>query len=97
MSLKRFQVLLDRCGDDPAAWPAGDRDLALELLEKSPEARAVLAEARRLKDLARGSTVKAPPGLAGRIVDKALKSDPAVSSGKLPGADPAANGPRQKR
>jgi hypothetical protein len=72
MPIKEFQELVDRRGDQIDAWPAHHRGRALILLEKSAEARAILSEARRLKELARASTIKAPPGLAERIVAKAL-------------------------
>jgi hypothetical protein len=72
MPVREFRDLVDRRGDEPDAWPAHQRGRALILLEKSAEARAILAEARRVRELARASTIKAPPGLADRIVDIAL-------------------------
>jgi len=72
MSPAEFQDLIDRLGVDPACWPEAERVQAQALLEGSTEARAMLAEGQRLKEALRGKPVKAPPGLASRIVAEAL-------------------------
>ena len=75
-SIEDFQDSVDRWGADLATWPEPQRAAALTLLDQSPAARAVLAEARRLRDLARGAaTVSAPRGLVQRILDAALDED----------------------
>lgn len=51
----RLQQTVDAYGGDPARWPRAARDAAPALLDRGPEARRVLAEARaldRLLDLA---------------------------------------------
>lgn len=75
-SIEDFQDSVDRLGPDLAIWPEPQRAAALALLDRSPAARAILAEARRLKDLARGeATVRAPRHLVQRVLDAALDED----------------------
>ena len=67
---KDLENLLDRRGTDAARWPAAVRPYAAALLEASPRARALLAEARRLEqalDEAFPQT-SAPAGLEARIL-----------------------------
>lgn len=74
LSLDGFRDLLDRHGGELSRWPAPERAAAGALLEHSPEAQTLLAEAARLEaDLA--ATPKAPAGLADRIVAAALGGD----------------------
>jgi hypothetical protein len=74
LSIEDFQDLLDRLGGDTNAWPHPIRDYAENLLAQSLEARTLLAEAcavhAGLKE-----TVKAPSGLADRIIKTALNGD----------------------
>lgn len=67
---KDLENLLDRQGADAACWPEAVRPYAAALLEASPRARALLAEARRLEqalDEAFPQT-SAPAGLEARIL-----------------------------
>jgi hypothetical protein len=72
MSLEEFQDLVDRHGEAPESWPERQRESAQRLLAASAEARQILAATSRLRSAAGGSTIKAPSGLAERIVATAL-------------------------
>lgn len=73
MSIADFQDLIDRCGHDLSRWPDGVRQAATQLLTTSPDAQAIQAAARELAALAKARPpVKAPAGLAARIVATAL-------------------------
>jgi len=67
MNAKEFEDLIDRQGEDMSAWPAAQRQAAECLLATSPEAQAVLDEARALRAALAAPAVRAPPGLAERI------------------------------
>jgi len=66
MKMAEFQDLLDARGADLSAWPDAVRIQGEHLLAASPQARASLAQARRLEDLiaraikAEGMAVDAP-------------------------------------
>ncbi len=77
MTMRAFQDLVDRCGDNPANWPGDERTAAEALLAQSVKARQILADAQRLGDgfAATNTDVKAPSGLADRIFSAALGSD----------------------
>lgn len=71
-SEREFEDLLDRHGADLAHWPQRDQGPAKTLLEDSPTAQALLADARQLQ--AALQTLPAPTtpvGLHGRIVANA--------------------------
>lgn len=74
LSLEGFRDLLDRFGGDISRWPSAERTASRILLEQSPEAQALLAEAERL-DAALSAAPQAPAGLADRIVAAALGKD----------------------
>jgi hypothetical protein len=74
ITLQDFQDILDRCGADPAAWPADRRAAAQALVAGSADARARLDAAVALKQALSGPEVKAPAGLKDRIL-KAAKDD----------------------
>ena len=72
-----FQDALDRFGADLGRWPAVERALGEALLRSDPSLGALVAEARRLKALvASAPPVRAPAGLADRIVRLAAASAP---------------------
>ena len=76
MDEAQFQDLVDRHGEDLTLWPAAVRVAAEALLLKSERARSILETAVRLREaLAAGPAVRAPAGLAARIV--ALAEDDA--------------------
>jgi hypothetical protein len=68
MDVSEFEDLIDRLGEDLTRWPE-DRRLAAEaLLANSSEARALLEEAKALRAALAAPPVRAPAGLANRIV-----------------------------
>jgi hypothetical protein len=68
-SLDAFQDFLDQFGENPAAWPEGQRDIAQATLDASSEARDVLAAAAALHGQLRRRDVKAPAHLR-RALDR---------------------------
>lgn len=76
MNLAEFEDLVDRCGEQPAAWPAEVRADALDLLGRSQEARDVVAAAAALREMFNDSLAEpAPANLANRIVTLAGRVD----------------------
>jgi hypothetical protein len=72
ITLARFREILDAYGADPSRWPRAERDDALLLLDRSPEARAERAAAARLDfalDLA--PSVRSSTSLAARVLARA--------------------------
>ena len=65
-----FENLLDRQGADPARWPAAERTRANALLQASPQAQALLAEAQRLAEALDQAfpPMPAPAALESRIL-----------------------------
>jgi hypothetical protein len=80
MDVREFEDLLDRLGEDLSRWPDAQRQAAVDLLSSSPEASALLAHAREMRDALSAPPVRAPAGLADRIFAAAsrVKSDPSV-------------------
>lgn len=77
MQRLEFQDALDRFGADLGRWPAVERALGEALLRQEPSLAVLVAEARRLKTLlASTPPVRAPAGLADRIVALAAASAP---------------------
>lgn len=68
MDIAEFEDWLDRLGDDVSQWPAPQRDAARALLAQSDAARDLLAEAAVLRRALAAPPVRAPAGLADRIV-----------------------------
>ena len=77
VSLERLHDLLDCYGADPARWPDDEREAALALLARSPEARHHRDEVARL-DRALDLAPVDPPSsaLATRILAAAPRRDP---------------------
>jgi hypothetical protein len=75
MDVSKFEDLIDRLGEDMSHWPEGQRLAAGELLASSPEARALLADARTLRQSLTRPSLRAPAGLADRIVTAATMPD----------------------
>lgn len=92
MDVSEFEDLIDRLGEDLTRWPE-DRRLAAEaLLANSSEARAFHEEAKTLRAALAAPPVRAPPGLANRIVAAASKQkaeQAASSSEGEPKSEPA--------
>ncbi len=76
MNLAEFEDLVDRCGEQPAAWPVEVRADALKFLAESNEARDVVAEAAALREMFnRNPATPAPANLGQRIVTLAGRLD----------------------
>jgi len=73
--VSEFQTLLDRLGVDLGAWPSADQQRGREILAASADAVTLLRQTAALWDRTGLEPVKAPPGLAQRIVDRALSKD----------------------
>lgn len=73
MDVTEFEDLIDRLGEDLSRWPDDRRLLAEQLLSQSTEAQALLAQARELRAALAAPPVRAPAGLADRIVAAATK------------------------
>ncbi|MBR0963491.1 hypothetical protein JQ554_05190 [Bradyrhizobium diazoefficiens] len=79
MDVTEFEELIDRLGEDLSLWPDDRRLPAEELLLGSAAAQALLDEARVLRQALAAPPVRAPAGLADRIVAAAanMRGDPA--------------------
>ncbi|MCP3411047.1 hypothetical protein [Bradyrhizobium sp. CCGB01] len=74
MDVTEFEELIDRLGEDLSLWPDDRRLPAEELLARSSTAQALLEEARTLRQALAAPPVRAPAGLADRIVAAAAKT-----------------------
>jgi hypothetical protein len=75
MTLDDFAMLLDRHGSDPAQWPDPERQRALALLARSPEAAGMFERHRRFEALFAAAQIPDPPSTA-RIVARATARRP---------------------
>jgi hypothetical protein len=75
MDVTEFEALLDGLGEDLSQWPDPQREAALGLLSQSSAARALLAEANILRTALARPAVRAPAGLADRIIARATQSE----------------------
>jgi hypothetical protein len=73
MDVREFEDLIDRIGEDLSRWPDVQRLAAQGLLASSAEARVLHDEARTLRQALAIPPVRAPAGLADRIVAAAGK------------------------
>lgn len=73
MDVTEFEELIDRLGEDLSLWPVDRRLPAEELLARSSAAQALLEEARALRHALAAPPIRAPAGLADRIVAAAVK------------------------
>lgn len=71
MDIEEFEDWLDRLGGDLSKWPEPQQQAAHALLAKSPVARTLMNEAQALSRMLRSPSVRAPAGLADRIVMQA--------------------------
>jgi hypothetical protein len=76
MNVADFEDLLDRLGDDISAWPAPQRRSAADLLRSSDQARLLLEEARRLRQVLSAPPVRAPAGLTDRLMLSIPRTEP---------------------
>jgi hypothetical protein len=68
MNITEFEDLLDRLGEDMSTWPAPLQQAAAVLLGSSDQARGLLEETRLMRQALAGTPIRAPAGLADRIV-----------------------------
>ena len=78
VSPDELQELVDRFGEDPTEWPSQFRSPAEELIDECAEARAIILQARKLRDQLRNLGPKAPRCIVDRIVSVALDADPPI-------------------
>ena len=87
----RFQDLVDRLGEDLRLWPDPDRAAGEALLRHSATARTILATAVALRETFDATaTVKAPAGLAARIIALADDEAPSDAADNKPASHTAA-------
>ncbi|NEW95814.1 hypothetical protein [Rhodopseudomonas sp. BR0G17] len=93
MDVAELEDLIDRLGEDPSRWP-DDRRLAAErLLQESAAARALLAQARAVREALSAPPVRAPAGLADRIVAAAMRETAKITAKTEPADDRAPSEP----
>lgn len=73
MDVTEFEELIDRLGEDLSLWSDDRRLPAEQLLAQSPAAQVLLEQARALRHALAAPSVRAPKGLADRIVAAAAK------------------------
>ncbi|WP_343206174.1 hypothetical protein [Bradyrhizobium sp. OHSU_III] len=73
MDVATFEDLIDRLGEDLSRWPDDQRLAAVQLLASSAEARTLYEEASAIRRALTAPPVRAPNGLADRIVTAAAK------------------------
>jgi hypothetical protein len=95
MRVKEFEDLIDRLGDDMSRWPDAERQAADVLLATSAEAQALLREAQKLRAALSMPAVRAPAGLADRIVSAALARKIEPPGDREHAAAPAMKTPRR--
>ena len=80
MNRIEFRDAVDRHGEDLSTWPLSERSEAIQLLASEPAARSIIDEARALRVAITGQgVIRAPAGLADRIVRAALRDAPAAA------------------
>ncbi len=81
MDVATFEDLIDRLGEDLSRWPDDQRVAAVQLLASSAEARTLYEEASAVRGALAAPPVRAPKGLADRIVTAAAKLPQKPASG----------------
>lgn len=87
MDVATFEDLIDRLGEDLSRWPDDQRVAAVQLLASSAEARTLYEEAGAVRRALAAPPVRAPQGLADRIVTAAAKLPQKPASGPAPADD----------
>ena len=87
MDVTEFEDLIDRLGEDLTRWPEELRLAGEALLAASSEARALVEEARSIREALAASPVRAPAGLADRIAAAAAQQ-PAEPDAPSPEGEP---------
>ena len=89
MDVSEFEDLIDRLGEDMSRWPDGQRAAAEGLLASSRDARALLEEARMLRQALARPAARAPAGLVDRIVTASKLNAEAPRAEDETASDPA--------
>ncbi|MGJ5177670.1 hypothetical protein ACQR16_04710 [Bradyrhizobium oligotrophicum] len=76
MDVREFEDLIDRLGENISQWPVEQRQAAADLLASSPDADRLLSEARLVRQALSAPPVRAPAGLAARILAAADRLTP---------------------
>ena len=77
MNFEEFEDHLGRLGEDLMVWPPSARQAGIELLRNSAAAREIMDEAQALRRaMTAVAPVRAPAGLADRIVTEAVRARP---------------------
>ena len=77
MNFEEFEDHLGRFGEDLMVWPPSAREAGIELLRNSAAARDSMEEAQALRRaMTAVAPVRAPAGLADRIVTEAVRLRP---------------------
>jgi hypothetical protein len=85
MNATRLKRLIEAHGADPQRWPPDERAAALALLASSPEAQALVAEARRLDALLAAVPVGDAAPAATVALRRRIAALPAGGEGGQPG------------
>lgn len=91
MDVAEFEDLIDRLGEDISLWPEPQRAAATQLLDSSEQAKAVLDAAMVLRSALSAPPIKAPSGLAERIVSAAMRQPQEPASSTPDDADACAD------
>jgi hypothetical protein len=79
MKIEEFEDCVDRFGEDVASWPSPERERGRALLATSTAAQGVVSQAKLLRAaISSAAPVRAPAGLADRIMAKAVAARPAA-------------------
>ena len=79
MNIEEFEDCVDRYGEDVASWPSPERERGTALVRSSLAARGIVSQAKLLRAAVTGAVpVRAPSGLADRIVACAIAETPVV-------------------
>ena len=81
MKIEEFEDYVDRFGEDVSSWPSPQREGGRALLATSAAAQGVVSQAKLLRAaMSSAAPIRAPAGLADRIVAKAVADRPAAAT-----------------
>ena len=96
MDVSEFEDLIDRLGEDMSCWPEGQRLAAEKLIASSATAKELFEQACTLRQALTSPPVRAPAGLADRIVAAAgrlnVEASPAQGKSVADSADATQSG-----
>lgn len=81
MKIEEFEDYVDRFGEDVSSWPSPERERGRALLATSTAAQGVISQAKLLRAaISSAAPMRAPAGLADRIVAKAVAVRPVAAA-----------------